>query len=130
MDNEYELIVTVVDRGFSEMVMDAAKRKGARGGTVLHARGTGSKEAMQFFNITVQQEKDITLIVAPKAIRNDIMQEIAAVNHMERAQATGITFSLPVDNIVGISKRSDANDIQEPVEPVSQDNKENENAEK
>ena len=86
MDNNdivYELIVTVVDRGFSERVMDAAKSKGARGGTVLHARGTGSKEAMQFFNITVQQEKDIIIIVAPKDIRSDIMREIAIANSLE-----------------------------------------------
>ena len=109
MDNSdivYELIVTVVDRGFSERVMDAAKSKGARGCTVLHARGTGSKEAMQFFNITVQQEKDIIIIVAPKDIRSDIMREIAIANSLEGGQGTGITFSLPVDSIVGLRKNS------------------------
>ena len=40
---KFELIVAVVNTGFTEVVMDAARIHGARGGTVMHVRGTGNK---------------------------------------------------------------------------------------
>ena len=48
MSNKYEMILAIVNAGFSETVMEAAKEVGARGGTVIHARGTANKEAEQF----------------------------------------------------------------------------------
>ena len=42
---EYEVILCIVNSGFSDAVMDAAKEFGARGGTVIHARGTANTEA-------------------------------------------------------------------------------------
>ena len=45
----YEVIICIVNAGYSELVMDAAKEVGARGGTVIHAKGTANKEAEQFF---------------------------------------------------------------------------------
>ncbi len=44
METKYEVILCVINAGFSELVMDAAKEVGARGGTVIHARGTANKE--------------------------------------------------------------------------------------
>ena len=60
--NNYEMVLCIVDAGFSELVMDAAKEEGARGGTVIHARGTANKEAEQFFHIAIQPDKDIVLL--------------------------------------------------------------------
>ena len=57
----HDLILTIVERGYADDVMDAAKAAGARGGTILHARGTGSKEAEKFFGIIVQPEKELIL---------------------------------------------------------------------
>ncbi len=34
MDREFDLIVAIVNRGFSDLVMDAARAAGASGGTV------------------------------------------------------------------------------------------------
>ena len=56
MEYSHEVIVCIVNAGFSEVVMDAAKEYGARGGTVVFARGTASKEAESFFKIAVQPE--------------------------------------------------------------------------
>ena len=54
---KHEMILCIVNTGFSDIVMDAAKEVGARGGTVLHARGTANKEAEEFFHITIQPDK-------------------------------------------------------------------------
>ena len=74
----FELIVCIINRGFSDTVMTAARGSGARGGTILHAKGTGSHEAERFFGITIQPEKEIVLILVPKEIRSDVMSAIAS----------------------------------------------------
>ena len=57
--SKHVVILCIINNGYSEVAMDAAKHCGARGGTVLHGRGTVSKEAEKFFNITVTPEKEI-----------------------------------------------------------------------
>jgi nitrogen regulatory protein PII len=97
----YHLIVTIVNSGFFDQVMSAAKKAGATGGTVVHARGLGSKEAMKYLGITIQPEKDLVLILAPRdrklAIMESIMHEVGL-----NTAGTGICFSLPVDSAIGI----------------------------
>jgi hypothetical protein len=56
--------------------MDAAKEFGARGGTVIHARGTANSEAEKMFGITVQSEKEIVMILVPSDIKNDILHAL------------------------------------------------------
>ena len=43
-EKKFEVIIVLVNSGFSEVVMDAAREVGARGGTIIHARGTGTKD--------------------------------------------------------------------------------------
>ena len=101
MDNEFVMILCIINNGFSETAMDAAKMCGARGGTVIHGRGTASKEAEKFFNISIQPEKEIVMILAKKEIKAAILQGLYnAVGTSTPAQ--GIAFALPVDEVIGI----------------------------
>ena len=102
MGYSYELLITIVNLGFSEEVMDAARQAGARGGTILHVRGTGSQAEAKFFGITIQPEKELVLIVAPKEHRTPIMQAICQRAGLH-TPGSGITFSLPVTAVAGIS---------------------------
>jgi nitrogen regulatory protein PII len=81
--------------------MDAAKSAGARGGTVLHARGTGAREAETFFGITVQEEKEIVMILVPAEIKADVLHALYHAVGLN-TPGHGIAFSLPVDEVVGI----------------------------
>lgn len=94
------LIITVVDRGNTDLVMDAAREAGASGGTVVKAQGTGADMA-KFFGISINEEKEMVYIVAKRCDRDNIMRAI-----MEKAgsatDAHGVVFSLPVDSVVGI----------------------------
>ena len=98
----YEMIMCVIDAGFSETVMDAAKEVGARGGTVIHARGTANKEAEQFFNISIQPDKEIVMILVPAEIKDDVLHALYRSAGL-KTEGHGIAFSLPVDDVVGIS---------------------------
>lgn len=106
MSNSYEMILCIVNAGFSELVMDAAKEEGARGGTVIHARGTANKEAEQFFHIAIQPDKDIVMILVPTEIKDNVLHAIYR-NAGLKSEGKGIAFSLPVDEVVGISMPSE-----------------------
>ncbi|MDE5943614.1 MAG: P-II family nitrogen regulator, partial [Clostridia bacterium] len=98
----YEMVLCIIDSGFSETVMDAAKEVGARGGTVIHARGTANKEAEQFFNISIQPDKEIVMILVPTEIKDDVLHAVYRSAGL-KTEGHGIAFSLPVDDVVGIS---------------------------
>ena len=102
METKYEVILCVINAGFSELVMDAAKEVGARGGTVIHARGTANKEAEQFFHITIQPDKEIVLILVQEDIKDKVLHAIYQQAGLKSA-GQGIAFSLPVDEVVGLS---------------------------
>ncbi len=97
----YDLIVTIVNQGFADQVMEAAKSAGATGGTVLNARGLGSKEAQEFLGISIRPEKELVMIIAKSEILQPIMKAISNM-HGLRTDARGILFSLPVDSLIGI----------------------------
>lgn len=105
--SEYTLIATIINRGFSDDVMDAAREAGARGGTVVYAHGTGLHEGNGFFGLSIHPEKEIILILADEGHRKEIMQAIVRHNGLS-TEGAGITFSLPVTNIAGIAKLNSA----------------------
>ncbi len=102
MKFKHEVIFCIVNAGFSDAVMDAAKQFGARGGTVIHARGTANKEAEKLFEITVQPEKEIVMILVPTEIKNDILHALYRTVGLN-TPGQGIAFSMPVDDVVGLS---------------------------
>ena len=102
--NNFEVILCIVNQGFSEVAMDAAKKAGARGGTVMNGRGTASKESEKFYNITIQPEKEVIMILVAVEIKDKILKALYDTIGMDTS-AQGIAFSLPVDNVVGIANK-------------------------
>ncbi len=100
-NEKFNLIVAIVDAGFTDLVMDAARDHGARGGTVLHARGTGNKEIEEKFGIIINSEKEMVFILVNEKICDDILKainEAAGLNTKGR----GIAFSLPCEDVCGL----------------------------
>ena len=94
-ETTYELVVCIINAGFSQNVMEAARAAGAKGGTILRARGTANPESEEFFNIPIQPDKEMVMILVPKEIKDAVMQAV----YKEKSLATdgqGIVFSLPV----------------------------------
>jgi nitrogen regulatory protein PII len=99
----YELIFVIVNTGYTDLVMGAAKGEGATGGTVLNGRGTGNEAMEKFFGITIQPEKEIVLILIPKTIKDAVLKAIYRDAGLD-TRGQGIAFALPVDDVVGLSK--------------------------
>ncbi len=106
MEFNHEAIFCIVNSGYSEAVMEAAKKFGARGGTVINARGTASKEAETFFHITIQPEKEIVMILVPAEIKENVMHALYKEVGLDTA-GQGIAFAMPVDGVVGISSSNE-----------------------
>ncbi len=100
-ETEYELIIVILNQGYSNLVMDAAREKGAGGGTVLHAKGTGMEKAEQFLGVSIAAEKEMIFIVTKSKGKNDIMKAIMEKAGMD-SKAKSIVFSLPVTSTAGL----------------------------
>ncbi|MBQ9991525.1 MAG: hypothetical protein IJP31_11410 [Lachnospiraceae bacterium] len=98
---KHSLIAAVVNQGYSEAVMDAARQAGAGGGTVVHSRRLGDTEAMGFWGLSIQEEKELVFIVAGKEQKLKIMQAIGEKCGVH-SEAKGIVVSLPIDTVIGI----------------------------
>lgn len=102
---KYELIVTIIDRGNSQIVMDAARSAEATGGTIIHGKGTGNEKVEKFFGITIQPEKEIIFILSPIENKEKIMKAINEKTGL-REKIQGICFSLPVEETIGLENKS------------------------
>lgn len=100
-DTKYELLVVIANHGYTELIMDAARSVHAAGGTVIHAKGTGTEKAEKFLGVTLVPEKEMVFIVVRKNQKNDIMRAIMDQAGLE-SKARSIVFSLPVTDTAGM----------------------------
>ena len=102
MTFSHQAIFCIVNSGYSEAVMDAAKKFGARGGTVLSGRGTANPDAEKLFGITVEPEKEIVMILVSAELKDKILSALYDEVGLN-SPGQGIAFALPVDSVVGLS---------------------------
>lgn len=98
----YDLLVAITERGCVEQVMSAARTAGARGGTVIHAKGTGTEFTARFFGVSIASEKDLALIVVNHRDKDAIMRAIMEKAGI-RSQAHTALVTLPVEDVVGLT---------------------------
>ena len=97
------LIVVIVNQGYEEEVMSAARAAGARGGTMFNARGTANAEdVVKFLGITLHPNKEIIFILTNENDRNAIMTAAKKSAGLS-TEGGGILFSLPVDSVMGVT---------------------------
>lgn len=87
MDCKWKMITVIVNTGYADDIMDAARKAGATGGTVTHARGTGTAEDAHFLGVTIVPEKEMIMILA----ESDKSQAIIdAISNLECLDEPGI----------------------------------------
>lgn len=97
----FDLIVVIANYGANELVMDAARSAGAKGGTVIHAKGTGVGFAEKFFGVTLSVEKEVILIITSREKKHEIMRAVMDQAGLS-SKAHSVVFSLPVSQVSGI----------------------------
>jgi hypothetical protein len=101
-ESKYTMVAAIVDQGHGEKVMAAARSEGARGGTVIHGRQVGDETAVNFWGISLQDEKEIVMIITDDEHKLPIMQVISRECGV-KTDAKGFVVSLPIDKVIGIN---------------------------
>ncbi len=92
-----------MERGYTNVAMDAARKAGARGGTVIAARGIAEDEVKRFFGIEIQAEKEIVfLIVRSDEKRQEIMTALMKAVGMN-TRSHGLVLSVPLSDAIGLA---------------------------
>lgn len=102
----YKKLTVIVNRGMAEDVMDIARKAGAKGGTILHGRGTGAEIAAKLFGMDIEPEKELVIILMPSELAagaaDALMRELDL-----GASGSGILFVEPVLEVRGLSSYQD-----------------------
>ena len=114
MADKFELVVAIVNQGFGDSVMDAARECGARGGTILNARGTAREEAESKFGIMIHPDKEVVLILANTKIKDNILHAIYEQVGLD-TPGQGIAFTTPVDDVVGLTTKKKLKQLNDEV---------------
>lgn len=99
MAAEYKLISVIVNHGYADDVMVAARKAGAAGGTIVTARGTGTEEDVKFFGIALVPEKEMLMIVAEAGAAPAIMEAVAATDGL-RQPGGGIVYVMNIEKFM------------------------------
>lgn len=111
MDKKFELVVSIVNRGHSDAVVEAAREAGANGGTIIYGRGTSPFEKDSIMGVSIQPEKEIIMTLTPTENKNNIMQAVVEGGKLDE-NGMGICFSLPVNQVRGISTKYSIKNIK------------------
>jgi nitrogen regulatory protein PII len=97
-----DLIIAIINHGYSDDFMTTAREAGATGGTVINARGLAHEGPVKFFGVSVQDEKEILIVLTSREKKVPIMEAVSRSCGIS-SKAEGLIFSLPVDSVMGLS---------------------------
>lgn len=98
---KYEAIFIIVDKGLSDEVLEAAELGGSTGGTVIHGRGSGIEDKAKLFNLEIEPEKDIILILSKADKTDSIISSIKEKLNID-LPGRGIIFVTNVNRTLGL----------------------------
>ena len=101
----YKIIHVIVDKGRGEDVVDAANKAGARGGTIVNARGAGIHEVQKLFSIEIEPGKQEVFIITKADVKDEIVKSIRENLHIDEP-GKGILYVLDINEVYGLHKDS------------------------
>lgn len=100
----FKLIIALVEDDKTNAVLDAARREGATGATVINnARGEGLKPAKTFFGLSLETQRDVLLFLVEEHLSRKILETIEEVGGLDETSGAGIAFQINVEDAVGVS---------------------------
>lgn len=112
----FKMIVVFVEDDKTDAVMDAARKAGATGATIINnARGEGLKKSKTFFGLSLETQRDMVLFLVEEHLSRHILEEINRVGEFDEKPGTGIACQIDVEDAVGIAHQAEiiTNDVEE-----------------
>ena len=98
---QFKLIMAFVKPNITDAVVEAMKKAGATGATIIPARGTGMHEAKSFLGLSIEEQTDIIVFLVEEHVVENLMKVIQLAGKFDEP-GTGIAFVLPVEHIAGL----------------------------
>ncbi|CAA9892497.1 P-II family nitrogen regulator [Candidatus Methylobacter favarea] len=99
----FKLIIAFVEDNKTDLVLDTARKEGAKGATVIsNARGEGLKQSKTFFGLTLETQRDVLLFLVEEHLSRHILENIAHVAQFDSTPGIGIAFQLDVEDAIGV----------------------------
>ena len=99
--SEFGVIFAIVNNGFADDAMLVAREAGARGGTIIRARGSSNIGVDKKYGLTITPEKEVLMIVANEGTKDAIMDAIYRES-IKNSAMKAVVFSLPVNETFGL----------------------------
>jgi len=99
----FKMIIVFVEDDKSDAVLDAARKAGATGSTIINnARGEGLKKSKTFFGLTLETQRDVLLFLVEEHLSRHILEEIGKAGKFDDSPGTGIAFQIDVEDAIGV----------------------------
>ncbi|MBO5137726.1 MAG: P-II family nitrogen regulator [Spirochaetaceae bacterium] len=105
-EKKHKLITVILNKGFADDAMAAARKVGAGGGTIIHARGTAKEEDVSFMGIKLVPEKETLMILVEKEKTEQVIQAIRDLPCLKEP-GSGIIYSQDVDSFTGLGHQAE-----------------------
>ncbi len=112
----FKLLMVFVEDDKTDAVMDAARKAGATGATVINnARGEGLKRSKTFFGLSLETQRDVLLFLVEEHLSRHILEEISRVGQFDDKPGTGIAIQLDVEDALGVAHQAEkiTQDVEE-----------------
>ena len=102
----FKLIITLTQDQNTDKIVDAARKKGATGSTVISsATGEGIKASKTFFGLNLETQRDVVLFLVEEHLSREILETIAETGEFDESPGSGIAFSIDVEDAIGVSSQ-------------------------
>lgn len=100
----FKLIIAFVEDAQTTAVLEAARKEGATGATVINnARGEGLEKTRTFFGLSLETQRDVLLFLVEEHMSRKILERISEVGKFDVKPGTGIAFQIDVEDAVGVA---------------------------
>ena len=100
----FKLIMALVKPDITDKVVDAMKKAGATGATIIPARGTGIHEAKSFFGLTIEDQTEIIIFLVEEHVEEKFMGVIEKAGQFQKP-GTGIAYVIPIEHAAGLQSQ-------------------------
>lgn len=102
---KFKLLMVFVDEDKTDRVLDAARRAGATGATIItNARGQGLHKTVGIFGLEILNPRDVLLILVEARRIDTVLGAVNTAGGLDESLNTGIALSLDVDQAIGLSE--------------------------
>jgi len=100
----FKLLIAFLEDSKTHKVMEAARKAGATGATVINnARGEGLKTSKTFFGLSLETQRDVVLFLVEEHLSRKILEKIGEIGEFDTSPGTGIAIQLDVEDAVGVA---------------------------